>query len=337
MIKHGTITVEWQHDGDFLVRWATTVPGYPVSVSLGRTPDEIDPDKPAAATRKTWVRVPGLNGSVRPYFILKGENGDTHIAAQRNLPFAGTFNFRDMGGYPAQDGRRVKWGALYRSGHLSEMTEQDLTVFSDLDIGLICDFRRKDEQDLAPNRLPPGSSIHVANIPIHTGSQQSFIEKIETGKTDRKNMMGVMKQIYTNYVEAHAAAFAVMFDHILAKPAGAVLIHCTAGKDRTGFGTALILWALGVDRETIMQDYLLSRQYFPIDMALERAAQNYDRLGGASFDPKVMIPVFEVQPEYLNTAFSEIEKRFGGMDAYLGKEIGITPEIIATLRKRYLY
>jgi protein-tyrosine phosphatase len=337
MIKPGSITVELKNHNEFHVGWDATVPGYSVSVYLGRTEDEIDPDSPVAITCETRVQVAGLNSNTRPYFYLKGEKGDVHIAGQRCLPFQGAFNFRDMGGYPTRDGHRVKWGALYRSGHLSEITEHDLAYFTKLDIGLVCDFRRKDEQDLAPNRLPPGSAIRVANIPIHTGSQQSFIEKIATGKTSREDMMGVMKEINAIYARSHAPAFAAMFEHILAAPRGATLIHCTAGKDRTGFGTALILWSLGVDRETIMEDYLLSRVHFPLDRALERMAQKYAGTEDSPFDPRVMIPAFQVHQDYLNTALTGMEKKSNTIDRYISEEMGITRQMIAALRERFLY
>jgi len=337
MIKPDTITVEFKDNDKFHVCWDSTVPGYPVSVYLGRSGDEFSTDTPVAETCGTRLPVSGLNGTARPYFYLKGEKGDVHIAGQRCLPFQGAFNFRDMGGYRTQDGRRVKWGALYRSGHLSEMTEQDLTYFAGLNIGLVCDFRRKDEQDLAPNRLPGEASIRVADIPIHTGSQESFIEKFETGKTSREDMMGVMKEINAIYARSHAPAFAAMFEQILAAPPGAVLIHCTAGKDRTGFGTALILWALGVDRETIMEDYLLSRVYFPIDRALERTAEKYAGSVDAPFDPRIMIPVFEVHRDYLNTALTGMEKKSGTIDRYFSEAMGINRQMIGAVKDRFLY
>jgi protein-tyrosine phosphatase len=114
------------------------------------------------------------------------------------------------------------------------------------------------------------------------------------------------------------------------------LIHCSAGKDRTGFATTLILSALGVGKDAIMKDYMLSRQYFPIDIALARATQNYAPDESIMFDPKIMLPVYEVQPEYLNTSFNEIEKQFGTMENYLSQQLGITEEMTIELKERFL-
>lgn len=254
----------------------------------------------------------------------------------RCLPFEGAVNFRDMGGYENKEGRRVKWGKLYRSGHLAELTDKDLAYFKTLNIRLVCDFRRKDEQDLEPNRLPQSGETQTVNVPIHTGSSQSFLENIQTGRTGRKDMMAVMHGIYTKYVNDHADAFAEMFRHILAAEDGAVLIHCTAGKDRTGFGSALILSALGVEKELVFQDYLLSLKCFPIERALERVVRKYTVPEVVRFDAEIMRPVYEVHPDYMNTAFDLIENQFGSVTGFLEKRLGVTEDMRGRLKDRYL-
>ena len=255
---------------------------------------------------------------------------------RRCLPFEGTSNFRDMGGYENNEGRTVKWGVLYRSGQLSQLTRKDQECFASLNIGLVCDFRRKDEQEMEPNRLPPDDGIQTVNVPIHTGSSQSFIENIQTGKTSRHDMMAVMKGIYTQYVHHHADAFARMFQYLLNAGDRAVLIHCSAGKDRTGFGAALILSALGVDKKTVFQDYLLSLTCYSIEAALERVAQRYGVFQDISFDPEIMRPVYEVHPDYLNTSFDLIEKEFGSVRQYLENRLRVTEDICLQLKDRFL-
>jgi protein-tyrosine phosphatase len=303
---------------------------------MGYSADNFDFSNPIIKTSYKEALVKDLDGNHRPYFCLKGDSGDKQIVAQRNLSFEGAYNFRDMGGYINNEGRKIKWGLLYRSGHLSELTEKDQQFFQRLNIGLICDFRRIDEREIAPSRLPPQNSIKVASLPIHTGSRQSFIEKIQTGKTSRQDMMGVMREIYMNYANNHADAFSDMFANILNSSERAVLIHCSAGKDRTGFATALILSTLGVGKDVIMKDYMLSRQYFPIDIALARATQNYAPDESIMFDPQIMLPVYEVQPEYLNTSFQEIERQFGTIESYLYHQMGVTKEMANELKERFL-
>lgn len=230
MVKSESIRIELSNNGEFKIKWKSSIADYPVTIYSGLSADKIDFNKPLIKTSKTEAFVPGLDGSFRPYFYLKGENDNGQVVAQRCLSFEGAYNFRDMGGYPNKDGRRIKWGLLYRSGHLSELTENDLKYFQGLNIGLICDFRRKDERDIAPSRLPLQNSTKVASLPIQTGSQQSFIEKLDNGKTSRQDMMGVMIDIYTNYVNNHADSFSEMFKHMLDTKDNAVLIHCTQAK-----------------------------------------------------------------------------------------------------------
>jgi protein-tyrosine phosphatase len=322
-------------NGDFIIQWEKESMDYPVTVYSGLSPDKIKYSNPLATTNDFHVRISGLNGKSRHYFCLRTKNKDGQIIAERQLPFEGTKNFRDMGGYQSLNGRRVKWGLLYRSGRLSDLTEQDLKYFSVLNIGLICDFRRKEEQNKSPNRLPEENSTKTSNLTIGAGSAKSFMDKIKSGKTGSDDMMSMMEKIYRDFVHKHSAPYAEMFKYLLENGNCATLIHCTAGKDRTGFGAAIILSALGVDRETIFHDYLLTTRYFPIDLEIKRMAENHNMTNNKYLD--AIRPAFEVHPEYLQAAFDEIEKKYETIENYLSMALGVTKEVCEELQERFLY
>jgi protein-tyrosine phosphatase len=253
---------------------------------------------------------------------------------ERRLPFVGTKNLRDLGGYKTSDGRRIKWGLLYRSGRLDELTENDQEYFSKLNIGVVCDFRREDEQVRCPSRLPKNKSIDVVDLPIGAGSTKRFLDQIESRQVSDDNMMGIMEEIYLDFARNQAEPYGEMFRRLLEAENEGMLIHCTAGKDRTGFGTALILAALGVAPETIMADYLLTTRYFPIDHEMRIMAERYEI--PLDYYMKIMRPVFEVHPRYLQVAFGEIEARFRTVGNYLEEALGVTPEVREELRSRLL-
>ena len=328
------VRVALEENGDYVIKWRTMTPGLSVTVYSGKSVTDIDFDKPLATTSEMEVSIAGLNGCFRHYFYLRWENAEGVLAGERRLPFAGTKNFRDLGGYRAADGRRIKWGRLYRSGRLDELTEDDRCYFSNLDIGVICDFRREDEQLKSPSRLPEGNNINMVCLPIAAGSNQRFLEELESRQTSDEVMKGIMEDIYLDFARNQAKPFGEMFHHMLEVQNKGMLIHCTAGKDRTGFGTALILSALGVSRDTIMADYLLTTRYFPIDHEMQVMAQKYEI--PVDFYIQTMRPVFEVRPQYLQTAFDEIERNYGTMENYMDQALGVSENMLKELRSKFL-
>ena len=254
---------------------------------------------------------------------------------KRHIPFEGIWNFRDLGGYITEDGHRIKWGKLYRSGQLSGLTPKDQADFKALDIGLVCDFRYEGEQRRAPNNIEISSEVNIMSLPIRNGSFRGFFEKLGVEEPGSDDMLAAMKQIYCDFVNEHAQTYAEMFRHILETENGA-LIHCTAGKDRTGFGSAMILAALGVGRETIMTDYLLSARYFSADIAVSLINRSSEGNRQPVFSMDVLRPVYEVYPEYLLAAFEEIERNFTSVDHFMTEALGVAPQLRQALKDKYL-
>lgn len=242
---------------------------------------------------------------------------------QRHLALEGAPNFRDLGGYETSDGRRVKWGRLYRSDDLAQLTDADVARVAELGIQLVCDFRAESERQAEPDRLPSADPPDVAALPI---GAESFLvndlrERIRTGDLEGLDLRAMMIEGNRQFATTFAPQYAAMFERI-AQPANLpALVHCTAGKDRAGFASALILSALGVPRETVMADFLLTNHYTAA--ATERQLLLIRVFSLFRADADALRPLFGVEPAYLDAAFEAIEAQHGTFDAYRRDALGL--------------
>lgn len=251
---------------------------------------------------------------------------------ERRLVLEGTPNFRDFGGYPVAGGRRVRRGMLFRSGQLAHLSDSDLVALERLQLDVVCDFRREDEQRLAPNRLPVGSPPRTVSLPITPGSNDAVFASGALGFDGPQGMFDFMVAINQDLAENQGAAFGGMFRELLDRSETRSLVHCAAGKDRTGFAAAIILLALGVSREDVMEDYLLTRRYFVPGAEIDRLRHKYGLEGLAD---EAILPMLEVHPEYLARALRSIDD-YGDFDSYLGEVMGVEKAEREALRCRYL-
>lgn len=233
--------------------------------------------------------------------------------AVRRLPFAGAVNFRDLGGYAAGGGRRVRWRRLYRSDSLADLTAADVARLEELGLGSLCDFRLESERALKPNRLPPGHRIRLHTISFAPGGLIGLFAALRTGRLGGAEVEQLLATHYRQFPLAHAAEYRRMFEVLLQPDAYPVLIHCTSGKDRTGFGAAMILLALGVPRETIIEDYTLTSQY----------RRDISQLLPAHLDAGIIDALTQAHPSYLEAAFRVIDARWGSGDAFLARALGL--------------
>lgn len=250
----------------------------------------------------------------------------------RHIPFEGTPNFRDYGGYQAMDGRTVKWRQLFRSGQLSKLTDRDQEQFSGLDIRIVFDFRRDDERGKDPSLLPASRLPEIVPLPINPGSAVGFLDNIAGGNMDSQAMASNMCDINKEFVIDQADKYHQMFACLLNHDEGGSLVHCAAGKDRTGFAAAMILSALGVRRDTIFADYMLTADYLLVDKEIARVSKKYAWPG----EPEVMRPMLEVRPDYLQSAFDIIDTQFPSVEDYLQDVLGVGQYERRWLQSRYL-
>src|SRR3982751_563351 len=183
----------------------------------------------------------------------------------RHLNLAGASNFRDLGGYPGQDGRLVRWRQLFRSNHLGHLTESDIEVLRSLGLKSAFDFRGTEERVAALCGL---SEIAVHSLPIEPTVVAALRARGANGVAlSSADALEVMRDSYRNYVRCNTTNFRRLFAHLIEEDRAPLVIHCTAGKDRTGFACALILHALGVPDDVIAEDYLLTNRFYRRDPA----------------------------------------------------------------------
>jgi protein-tyrosine phosphatase len=249
----------------------------------------------------------------------------------RHLPFAGTPNFRDLGGYATVDGRQVKWGYLFRSGQLSNLNQEDQQKLQALQLDVVCDFRREEEQERDPSLLPTPGPRHLS-VSISPGSNDSFFSEATEMNVDRQAMYDFMVEINRDFALGQTDAYSTMFSHLVQDQPTRMLFHCAAGKDRTGFAAAIILLALGVPRRQVMEDYLLTSEYFIPHREMSRLAEKYEM----DLPAETMLPVLEVHAEYLQAALDAIDEQFESLEHYLQDYLGLDGAGRERLRSHYL-
>ncbi len=252
-----------------------------------------------------------------------------HTMQERKLSMHGTPNFRDFGGYSTTAGQQVKWGYLFRSGQLASLSEEDVDLLDSLALDLVFDFRREDEQQSEPSKLPQSSLPRVMSMPITPGSNAAFFEQADT---DREAMFEFMVDINRDFAEAQTATYSRMFSEILEVGSARFLVHCAAGKDRTGFAAAMILLALGVSRKTVMQDYMLTAEYFSPHLEIDHLRAKYEM----ELEAEAILPMLEVHEDYLAAALASIDSRYSCVETYLEEELGVGASEREELRGRYL-
>ncbi|MDF7638157.1 tyrosine-protein phosphatase [Lactobacillus sp. ESL0791] len=249
-------------------------------------------------------------------------------------------NFRELGGYQTTDGKTIKKHKLLRTGNLAELTKDELAYLSQYGVKYIVDFRSKDEVDAQPDPIPEGADYEYDPVFSDdlTDSSKSMSEIIRQANQDEEFGFQHMLLAYEDMITSKVAneAYRKFFALLLAnkEPEQSVLFHCTAGKDRTGFGAILILSALGVPFETIKNDYLLTNVITKDYVAnfLKQA-----KLRGASDSSLHVLRDFQtVHPEYFNHIMETITKNYGSIDNYLHKVMQLSDQDIADLRSIYL-
>lgn len=329
MLISDAVHVWREPDGDYHVEWRTTGEEVRVTVEHAQSAGTEPRYSPAGES----ARLSGLPREERHYFRVRDDFGNEVLAGERRISFEGTPNFRDFGGYGTADGRRVKWGYLYRSGQLSALSADDIALLSSLELDIVCDFRRVEEQANEPSLLPQERAPKVVSLPIVPGSNSRFFEEADSSFGDRQAMFEFMLEINTDFALAQTETYARMFSEILAVEDARILVHCAAGKDRTGFAAAVVLAALGVPRSIVMSDYLLTERFFTPHEQVERLRQKYQM---EHLETDSLLPMLEVHEDYLLNAFAAIDREFPTMEAYLAEALGVGPAEIKELRARYL-
>ena len=250
--------------------------------------------------------------------------------------FERVVNFRDFGGCPTDDGGRVRRGVLFRSAHFGEATEGDIALLERLGVGLVIDFRGPgDKEEEGHNRLPAG--VRELLIPMYDPSRGNDprlvlysappeeVARVYPPGRAFEAMVAASESFVAN--ADRVRQYGEMLRAIIDADGSPILIHCSAGKDRTGWGAAVVHLALGVPREHIVADYMLSNTYRRGRMA------RLEELERAGFDAELLAPFFGVHENYINQSFDAVDRHFGGVDTYLRDGLGVDDESIRRFRQ----
>jgi protein-tyrosine phosphatase len=320
--KPDQLTVKWTSNNPVDV-YVTSDPAAPVSTATLLSAKDGD-----------GVHVYTAPVSNRSYFLLRDHKTKKAVeVAERLFPLEQGSNFRDVGGYTGAGGKTVKWGKIFRSGAMPLLSERDYALLSGLKIKSIIDLRSLEEREVAATELDDRTgALFISNDYSLKPLMRNF------GAQNGENVyVGMEKMLKPQY--------RAIFARLLAND-GAVMYHCSAGQDRTGLASALVLSALGVDRETILKDYHLSTpsrrlqwempKFDPADYPNNPIVQYYaaaaKRPGGAIAEPLYS----KSGVSHLVQFFAYLDREYGGVDSYLQKELNVDQADIAKLRVLYL-
>jgi len=253
--------------------------------------------------------------------------------AERLVPLEGGINFRDMGGYETADGRRVKWRHLYRSGTMHRLTPADREHLAERGIRTVIDFRTMSEQTDEPNLWAISSDANYW-ARDHEEVFGNIHEMAARGLASVEDAMRVMEGGFRHLPFQQAEAYAEMFRRLAAGEIP-LAFHCTAGKDRTGGAAALILAALGVPRETIVADFIMTERAVDLQKALLRTKPNPKYAHFAKLDEDTRAAFGGAKPSYINAFLESVDEKCGSVENYLS-DLGITRSDIGSIRSSLL-
>lgn len=247
----------------------------------------------------------------------------------------GAPNFRDFGGHKTTDGRHVRTSRLYRSELLLGLKPRDLETLAALDIGLVCDLRSPGERERLSNEWPAHRPAEILALDID--AELSAVQPDKWGRRladpafTATHAHAALADNYRRMPTSFARDLRALFQHLAERPERAILVHCAAGKDRTGFVCAMLLWALGVPREAILDDYLLTNQRYSLERLISargRFLPDFEMTANAQATLRVLA---SVHTDFLHAALDAACTEFGNLDAYLERACELTPARRAAL------
>jgi len=266
------------------------------------------------------------------YFELVHDTNERRILAERVLRLEGSVNFRDIGGYPTRDGQTVRWGQVYRSGTLIDLTDHDWDYLKQLHIQAVCDFRSHDEVTLEPDTLPAG--IRYLHQPVVT-EDSNALQRIYAMLFKPHKIGEMMQQMYTKIIiDENPQLFRTTFEALSGESDAPLLIHCTAGKDRTGIATALLLAVLGVPDDIIIADYTLSNHYYEAFAAYTQAT--LDRMRWVRLTPDVVQPFLLADARIMEQTLAHVRAHYGSVEQYLRDKAGLSAQTLDIVRQKLL-
>ena len=269
----------------------------------------------------------------------QGDGGSSARAPGAGMGLASAPNLRDVGGWPTGNGGRVASGALYRSTDLSRLSGPDVPAFAGLGIRSVYDLRTPGERAAAPDLLPDGAGYFPLDVladstmavPANLGALLTDPPAASVALAG-SSVTELFDAAYREMIALPSAraAYRALFADLAVSDRRPALVHCTAGKDRTGWAAAALLLLLGVSEDDVMSEYLLTN-----DLLLPALQPVFDQFRDAGGDPTVLVAVFGVAPEYLAAGLDEMTGRFGSIEGYFSAGLGLDALTIHALREAF--
>jgi protein-tyrosine phosphatase len=345
------IACELLRPGVYRIEFTPPAASGPVAIYASTSPDAIDRPQPVVSDAHFPVDITipgdrqatGTGSASRIYFHLKPTNGRARVTAVRRLPLEGAVNFRDVGGYPTNDGRFVRWGVVYRSEQLADLTANDYADLNRLGVRLECDLRTPGERGRKPTRWQ-GATPEVLYAPILRDAdlpatpaalpKEVFLKRLAEAQSGSGAQLGGS---YDRFVSEFVDSYAQVF-HGIARGTGASVTHCTAGRDRTGVFSAVLLTALGVPWDVVVEDYLLTDRYRLTDADVERTRREYQQQYGLDeLPPAAAVRAMRaLHASTMERTFATIGRTYGSFDGFVRNGLKMTPEDLRALKARLL-
>ena len=327
------VSVERVAKATVRISWKTRFKDLQVSIYHGNSPETMQRNSPLYRIKgETAVEISDLNSDMPHYFAIVPDKGSARVISERRLPLQGAVNFRDLGGYTTTAGQRLKWGKVFRSDHLSNLTERDIDFLKHMGIHCVCDFRTSTEARRRPDRFPgdgPGKHLH---LPIDNlkSDPTALFKKLERGDTSWLTKEFLIEGYILN-IEEFAPVWGEVFKR-LADPGHLPLVfHCTGGKDRAGTCAALVLLSLGVSEKTVIYDHGLSNIY--IRDVVNGLYAKFDAVG---IDREKISPYFSAPRYCIEALLAHLHEKYGSPVEYLKIKEGVTEKMLEEIRGQLL-
>jgi protein-tyrosine phosphatase len=318
-------------NGAYLIKWETFPPMKgTVKIYESNRSDSFNLHSPIFELNieDGYKRILAMPTSSRTYFKLIFNKKYSVIATNRIVPMQGIFNFRDLGGYYNKENKQLQWGKLYRSGTLAMATKHDLKFLGKLNIETVIDLRTEKESYSYPNKF---KAPQIYNLPLRGNRYDIFFDEILSQKMKRKDVLIYDQNVFSFLLVNNTDYFIKMFDVLLDENNYPVVIYCSLGKDRTAIASALILAALEVDEETIVEDYLLSNDLINYHSLVQNAELYPIEV------QETITALFSAQRETIKYSLELLKDNYGSIDDYLEKELKLTHRKREKLKSLLLY